>query len=216
MTLLVQGGVNFSKYFKGSIGFINPADGTCNGVMTTNTQWGSYATDYPDWFNGVMDLPEDATISFDGAAGKAKLVMTKGVKGSGATAQVWSETVEAGFTLNISDTAGYTEVKIPSVTNNSGGTYGTQLAKVSFVAPLRFPMDMGVLLDNRFDDDVLQNGFTILSCTDSAMVVYAWRQREWGKDSKWGHLFFFICDDYTYTYDDPDAAPDRPANCWHP
>lgn len=205
-------GVNYSKYFKGSIGFIDPTTGTCNGVMKTNTQWGTYATDYPDWFDGVMDLPEDATISFNGATGTAKLDMVKGIKGSGASAEYWTEVVEGAFSLEIADTTGYTEVSISSVATNTGGTYSTQLAKVSFSSSLRFPLDMGVLLDNRFDESTLQSGFTILSCTDSAMVVYAWRQREWGNDSKWGHLFMFICDDYKYTYNDPDqvVAPERP------
>ena len=205
-----QDGVNFCKYFKGSIGYVSPDDLKCNGILKTNAQWADWSGDYPSFFDGVQDLPEDATISFDGATGKVKLAMTKGIKtnGAGEASEYWTETVEGAFSLEVVDTVDFEEVNIQSVSAQSGGTYGDQAASVSFSSPLRFPIDMGLMIDGAFDDEVLQDGFKILSCTDSAMVVFAWRQYSGGEPNVWGHLFFFICDDYTYsseqfTYSEP-------------
>jgi hypothetical protein len=112
--------------------------------------------------------------------------------------------VTGSFSLTVQDGEYGYKSELQAMYDNT--TFSDQWAKVSFTQPVRMPMDNGRVIAGEFTDETLYN-VTIISCTDSALVVAVERIKEVdGKASHCRLLYSYICDDYTYTYDDPDQA----------
>mgnify|MGYP006988888172 CR=1 FL=1 len=196
--------MHYTKYHQGTLGYVDPSKGEQNGSLKIGSLWGSMAGTHEedpngnwvgeDWTNGVSldDYAEDGTITFDGATMTAKLVMTKGIKGAGASAEWWEATVEQGFSIELFDTAAMLSeigVNLSSITAVASGNYSSQFAKITFNPGIRFPFTYCTMLDERFKESSIQNSLVILSCTDSSMIVFGWRDKEWSNicdPTSWG------------------------------
>lgn len=199
------GGNEYNKYFTSALKYYQyTGDGDAS--SWNNGGHNLYESDWSSWAkNAVNDSgPEIGTITFDGAAGTATLTMEDGVDiATGTSGQTFTITGEVDIEVQ-DDAYGYKG----ALDTLYGFTLSDEWAYVSFSSPLRMPMDKARLLVPEYtttDDGTLYN-IKIVSCTDSALMISVNRVYEAdGTESDCQLLYNYICDDYTYTYDDPDA-----------
>lgn len=207
-----DGGNQYNKYFDTVLkyyGFTGDGDDESwnnGGHNLFVGDWTNWAEHSPEVFG-----PEIGTISFNGATMTAKLNMEEGIDLS--TKEVASYEVESAVSIDIQEEAYGYKTELESL---YGLTFSDKWAKVKFTAPVRMPFDKGRVKVGEFTsegDGSLYN-ISIISCTDSALVVAV--ERIYEADGSEAHarlLYNYVCDDYTYDYDDPDlfVAPERPA-----
>ncbi len=212
------GGNEYNKYFSNSLNYYQYFEDTPDdswGPFGHNLYAGDWTTNF-DEYTTVTPGPEIGTISFDGATMTAKLIMEDGVDLSTGLAAAYESETQVVIEVQ-EEVYGYKT----TLEEAYGMTFSDEWATVKFTAPTRMPLDKGRVATGEFTTDgegTLYN-VTIISCTDSAMCVAVERVYEVGgpdvedNESACTLLYNFICDDYDYTYDDPDAfvAPDRPA-----
>jgi len=197
------GGNEYNKFFTSALKYYQfTGDGDASswhngGHNLYKGDWTGFAA------HNVNDSgPEIGTITFNGVTRKAKLVMESGVDLSNGETSASYE-VEGSMSLTIqSEAYGYKT----DLESEYGMTFSDEWAKLSFVAPVRMPLDKGRVKLGEFTDETLYN-VAIISCTDSALIVSV--ERVYEADGSENHcrlLYNFICDNYEYTYDDPDLA----------
>ena len=207
------GGNQYNKYFSSALKYYQytgEGDASSWNNGGHNLYKGDWTTNFSEYTTATPG-PEIGTISFDGATMTATLEMDSGINVSTGLVESFNSTSKVDITVQ-SDPFGYKT----DLETLYGIKFSDEWATVSFTAPTRFPLDKGRVAVGEFTttgDGTLYN-VKIISCTDSALIVSVERVYEVdGAESSCRLLYNFICDDYTYTYDDPDVfiPPDRPA-----
>ncbi len=205
-------GNEYNKYFANALNyyqyFEDESEGTSWGPFGHNLYFGDWTTNFGE--HTTDSTPEIGSITFDGVNLKATLKMDDGWDFESSSFTSFEEATT--FVLTIQDDEyGYKS----TLEESYGFELSDEWATLKFSAPVRMPMDKGRVSAGEFtyDDAGTIFNVTIVSCTDSALLVGIDRVYEVdGTSSEATLLYNFICSDYTYTYDDPDAfvAPDRP------